>query len=121
MKVTEHQILEMIRKGEGIATEFKTCRNQINRNVFETVCAFLNRHSGAILPGVRDDGSIQGINPDIVAQVCKDFVTTMNNSQKLSPPAYLSIDEVELKKKKLLHIHVPESSQVHRCNGTFFE
>ena len=40
MDVTEHQIIELIRKGEGIDLEFKTCRNQLNRDVYETVCAF---------------------------------------------------------------------------------
>jgi ATP-dependent DNA helicase RecG len=44
MNVNENQILELIRRGEGLDLEFKTCRNQINRDVYETVCAFLNRH-----------------------------------------------------------------------------
>ncbi|MFZ4525759.1 MAG: hypothetical protein ACOYOE_09470 [Chlorobium sp.] len=44
MDVSIIQIHELIRQGEGISTEFKTCRNKINRDVYETVCAFLNRH-----------------------------------------------------------------------------
>ena len=50
------QIHELIRQGEELSTEFKTCRNKINRDVYETVCAFLNRHGGTILLGVLDDG-----------------------------------------------------------------
>jgi len=111
----------MISKGEGIEVEFKTCRNQLNRDVYETVCAFLNRCGGTLLLGVKDDGTIQGIEPQALAQIRKDFVTAINNPQKISPPTYLSIKEEELDQKMLLHIYVPESSQVHRCNGRIYD
>jgi hypothetical protein len=46
-----------------------------------------------------------------MARIKKDFVTAANNPQKLQPPAYLSVDEVVLDGKTLLHIsvasHVP--------------
>jgi len=58
MNANERQLLEMIRKGEGMDLEFKTCRNQLSRDVYETVCAFLNRHGGMILLGVTDSGDI---------------------------------------------------------------
>ena len=121
MNVNEHQILELIRQGEGIATEFKTCRNQLNRDVYKTVCAFLNRHGGTILLGVQDSGEVQGIDPDSVAQVKKDFVTAVNNPQKIHPPAYLSVNVTEMEGKTILRIYVPESSQVHRCNGRIYD
>lgn len=81
----------------------------------------MNRHGGTLLLGVRDDRSIQGIAHDALEQVRKDFVTAINNPQKLTPPTYLSINETELDGKKLLHIYVPESSQVHRCNGRIYD
>ena len=121
MDVSIKQIHELIRQGEGISTEFKTCRNKINRDVYETVCAFLNRHGGTILLGVQDDGTLQGIDPDAVTQFKKDFVTSVNNPLKLTPPTYLSVDVVELDEKSLLRIYVPESSQVHRCNGRIYD
>ena len=46
----------LIKQGEGISVEFKECRRAINRDVYETVCAFLNRHGGTILLGVTDSG-----------------------------------------------------------------
>lgn len=121
MDVTEQQIIEMIRKGEGLDLEFKACRNQIPRDVYETVCAFLNRHGGILLLGVQDNGVVQGIEPDAVAQIRKDFVTAINNPQKISPPTYLAVDEVTVAGKPLLRIYVPESSQVHRCNGRIYD
>ena len=116
-----HRLKKLIAKGEGIDREFKTCRNHLNRDVYETVCAFLNRHGGTLLLGVQDNGTIQGIDPEAIQQVRKDFVTAINNSQKLTPPTYLSIDEVESDGKKVMNIYVPESSQVHRCNGRIYD
>jgi len=116
-----HILFKTIKDGEGISTEFKTCRNQLNRDVYETVCAFLNRHGGTILLGVKNSGEIQGVDADAIVQVKKDFVTAVNNPQKINPPTYLSVDEVEIKGKTLLYIYVPASSQVHRCQGRIFD
>jgi ATP-dependent DNA helicase RecG len=107
MNTSESQILELIRKGEGLDLEFKACRNQLNRDIYETVCAFLNRHGGTLLLGVQDNGVIQGIEPDAAAQIRKDFVTAINNPQKISPPTYLAVDEVSVDGKPLLRIYVP--------------
>jgi ATP-dependent DNA helicase RecG len=121
MNANERQLITMIRKGEGIDLEFKTCRDQLNRDVYETVCAFLNRHGGTILLGVTDSGDIRGIEQDAVSQKKKDFVATINNPQKIHPPAYIAIDEVAVEGRPVLRIYVPESSQVHRCNGRIFD
>ncbi|MDD4220718.1 MAG: ATP-binding protein [Sphaerochaetaceae bacterium] len=121
MNQSEQRILEMIQKGEGIDQEFKECQNQINRDVYETVCAFLNRHGGTIFLGVKDSGEIQGVNPASIEQIRKDFITVVNNSQKISPPTYLSIEEVFVHGVPLLRIYVPESSQVHRCDSRIFD
>ena len=94
----------LIKQGEGISVEFKECRRTINRNVYETVCAFLNRHGGSLLLGVSDSGEVTGVDPDCAGQIKRDFVTAINNAQKLRPPAYLSIDEVEVEGKTTLHL-----------------
>ena len=36
MKINEQKIAGLISQGEGVSLEFKTCRNQINRDVYET-------------------------------------------------------------------------------------
>ena len=121
MKVKEQQLIELIQKGENITTEFKTCQNRLNRDVYKSVCAFLNRHGGVLLLGVDDEKNIIGINPEVSEQIRKDFVTSINNPQKINPPAYLSIEEVLTEEKLLFRIYVPESSQVHRCNGRIYD
>ena len=122
MNAKERKLMKLIRQqGEGISTEFKACQNSLSRDVFETVCAFLNRQGGTILLGISDSGEIQGIEENAVAQIKKDFVNTINNPQKIHPPAYLSVVEEMMKGKPVLHVYVPESSQVHRCNGRIYD
>ncbi len=111
----------LIKQGEGISVEFKECRRTLNRNIYETVCAFLNRHGGNLLLGVSDTGKVTGVDPDCVEQVKKDFVTAINNPQKFYPPTYLTVDESVTEGKIILRIFVPESSQVHRCNGRIYD
>ncbi len=50
--------------GEGLQVEFKTCQTRLSRDVYESVCAFLNRSGGELLLGVRDDGEVVGIDPE---------------------------------------------------------
>ena len=61
MKMDKHRLEQLIAKGEGIDLEFKACGNQLPKSVYETVCAFLNRHEGTLLLGVADDGTVSGI------------------------------------------------------------
>jgi len=121
MPLSEQQVKFLVSQGEGIDLEFKTCTRQLNKDVYETVCAFLNRNGGTLLLGVTDSGQISGIMPDSLEQIRKDFATAVNNPQKLMPPTYLSIETALVEGKPLLVIHVPESSQVHRCNGRIYD
>lgn len=49
------------------------------------------------------------------------MIANTNNPQKLYPPAYLTIDEITIDEKLILNVYVPESSQVHRCNGRIYD
>lgn len=115
------QLLELINLGEGLNIEFKQSRNKLNRDVFESVCAFLNRNGGHLFLGVEDDGEIVGIDPSSVDKIKKDFVTSLNNSNKINPAAYVSIEEVEIDGHRILYSFIPESSQVHRCSGKIYD
>jgi ATP-dependent DNA helicase RecG len=114
-------VRKIIRLGEGISIEFKECWNNLSKDVFESICAFLNRKGGDLLLGVNDRGNITGIDPKAVNQVKTELVTTLNNPQKLNPPCYLVPEEMVLKGKTIIHLFVPESSQVHRCNGKIYD
>ncbi len=123
MNDLEDKTLELIQQGEGLTLEFKECRNTLNRDVYESVCAFLNRHGGTLLLGVKDNGNILGVDLDLdrVDQIKKDFVTAINNPQKINPACYLFVNEVKLQNKTVLSVYIPESSQVHLCNGRIYD
>ena len=121
MSVDQSRIQKLIQSGEGLNLEFKKSRDKLNQDVYQTICAFLNRYGGTLLLGVHDSGRITGIDPRAVGQIKKDFVTTINNPQKIHPPAYLSVEEVQVQDQTILHVYVPESSQVHRCNGRIYD
>ncbi len=111
----------LIQKGENLTTEFKESKSKLNKDIYETVCAFLNRDGGDILLGVSDDGVIIGIDEDKIEALRQDFLTAINNPQKLNPPCYLSADIVKIDDKKILHIFIPPSSSVHSLNGKIFD
>ncbi|MBD3316259.1 MAG: AAA family ATPase, partial [Chitinivibrionales bacterium] len=115
------RILGLLTMGECRTVEFKAARRALNRDLYETVCAFLNRDGGDILLGVDDDGTIRGVQRSAVVQMKQDFANMVNNSQVLNPPSYLSIEDVEHAGATLLHIAVPPSSQVHRCKGRIYD
>ena len=112
---------ELIAQGEGISIEFKECKDALPKNVFETLCAFLNRFGGDIFLGLKDDGTIIGVDKDKSKKIRADFVSAMNNPQKIFPTVYLPVDEFELDGKTILHVYVPESSQVHNTNRRIFD
>ncbi|HEX2957854.1 MAG TPA: RNA-binding domain-containing protein, partial [Chitinispirillaceae bacterium] len=115
------KIRSIIEAGEGLRVEFKTCKNAVPANLYDTVCAFLNRHGGEILLGVNNKGEITGIDGKAVDKIQTDFVTTINNPAKISPSVYLSIEKVKIDGKLVLYVYIPESSQVHKCNGRIFD
>ena len=54
----------LIEQGENVRVAFKTCRDRLTRDIYETICSFLNRCGGYILLGVADRGEIVGLEPD---------------------------------------------------------
>lgn len=51
----------------------------------------------------------------------KDFVTAINNANKMYPPLFLTPVEYELQGRKVLHIYVPIGTQVSRCSGRIYD
>ena len=119
--MNKHQLHEIIKGGEGLTVEFKECRERISRNVYESICAFLNRQGGHLVLGVKDSGTIAGISPSVFSNIKKDLVTTLNNPPQINPPLYVLPDTFTIKGKTVLYLAVPESSRVHRCNERIFD
>jgi ATP-dependent DNA helicase RecG len=90
------KIKELIKRGEGTEIEFKTSSNKLNKDAFESICAFLNRRGGHLLLGVSNSGEIEGVLEDSIQSVIDEVVTQVNNPQKLNPPFYLSPEIVQI-------------------------
>ena len=119
--MTDSELLTLIHNGENIRVEFKKSTNDITKDVYDTICSFSNRDGGTILLGVKDNGTIIGVAPDAVDRMKKDFVTTINNGQKISPPLYLQPEAHVIDGKIVLVIQVPVSIQVCRHHGRIFD
>jgi ATP-dependent DNA helicase RecG len=115
------KIEQLIRDGEGLTVEFKRCDNGLVNNVYETVAAFSNRYGGHIILGVDDDGGVCGVNPAIVADIKKNFVSTLNNMQRFAPTLFLALDEAEIGGKTVLWCFVPPSSQIVMFGGRIYD
>ncbi len=85
------------------------------------MCSFSNKEGGHIFLGVRDNGEIIGIQKDRVAQMKKNFVTAINNRNKINPPLYILPLEYEYDGKTIIYIHIPFSQSVYRCGGKIFD
>ena len=88
------KLMSLIRQGEGLTVEFKKSTTDITKDVYDTVCSFSNRDGGHIFFGVKDNGTILGVDTDCIEQMKKNFVTTINNESKMYPPLYLTPEEL---------------------------
>ena len=119
--MTTEQLESLLAQGEGISIEFKQARHALPKDVFESVCAFLNRQGGHLILGMGNDGTPLGVDEAAADQLQRDFVTLSNNPTKLQPPFLLELAPVRVGPALLLHVYVPQSSQVHRTGGVVFD
>ena len=115
------ELHKLISGGESLTVEFKRSQTDITKDVYETVCAFSNREGGHIFLGVKDNGVILGVDPDRVDKIKKEFVTSINNENKMYPPLYLSPVDYTEDGKTIIYIRVLVSSDVCRCNGKIYD
>ena len=119
--MTYDEAKNLISKGEGIDIEFKKSTVDITKDVYETVCAFSNRFGGHIFLGVKDDGTVIGVDKNCIEKIKKNFVTSINNPTKFYPLLYLQIEDIIFQDKYLIHNYVPENPQVCRCGGKIYD
>ena len=119
--MTSEELNELIENHEKITVEYKEAKNAIPETAYETVSSFSNRYGGYIIFGVDDKGNVQGINPNSIVQMKKNFTNQLNNPNKMSPTLYLSLEEHEINGSKVLVCFVPSSSAVVKCSGRIYD
>ena len=116
-----NNLLKIIENGEGTTIEFKKAKKKLPDNLFESICAMLNRNGGHIFLGLEDNGDIVGVYKDYIKDMKKDFVSQCNNPEKLFPTAHLDIKEYVAEEKHILYIYVYESSDVHKTANKIYD
>lgn len=120
--MTVEEIKKLIATGEKIDVEFKKAENDLNKDVYESVCSFNNRDGGHLILGVEDKTkSIIGVNPERVDKMLKDFTTSINNANKINPPMYLTPEVYEIDDKQIIYVRIPEGAQLRRLNGRIWD
>lgn len=119
--MNSQQLQHIIQQGESITVEFKTSKEKLNKDAFDSICAFLNRRGGYLILGVNDKKEVTGVDADAVQGILDTLAVNANNPQKLNPPYYLSPEVIEIEGKKVIVVYVPESSQVHSTAGKIFD
>jgi ATP-dependent DNA helicase RecG len=119
--MTIERIKNILVQGEGIRTEFKKAQSMMPANLFETICAMLNHTGGDILLGADDKGNVTGILPEKVDEMITNITNLSNNPQKLNPPFILFPKIHIIDGLQMIHLQVPESSQVHQTAGKIYD
>lgn len=126
--MTQEKLKELLDSGEGFTIEYKECVNGLNDSVFETVCSFSNRYGGHILLGVTEEehdgrktGRVIGVNPNSVQNIKKNFITVLNNPNKINPSLYLNLEEIQYEGMIVLWVYIPASSQVEFCGKEIYD
>ena len=118
--MTSGRISELLRNGEGLTIEFKLCSGKIEHDVFESICAFLNRFGGDVLLGVKNDGTVVGVKGDAVA-LRNNIMNVANDERAFDPVAYISPEIIEYDGKTLIGIRVPASGEIHSYKGVVYD
>jgi len=88
-------IEEIIKTGESEIVEFKTT---FNKGVIESMVAFANTNGGALYVGVKDNGSIVGV--DITKESIQNWINEIKN--KTSPTVVPSVNTEEIQNKVIV-------------------
>jgi ATP-dependent DNA helicase RecG len=119
--MTRDQIQHLLQQGEGFEIEFKTAYFELNKDTFDSICAFLNRKGGHLLLGVTNNGQVEGVLESAVPTMINNLINCANNPTKLDPPFSLDPQVIDYDGKKIIYVFVPEGKLAHRHNGRIFD
>lgn len=119
--MTEQELAEIIAGGESDRVEFKeSLSGSAKERIRETICAFANDlprsgKPGVVLVGVRDDGSLAGLE---VTDRMSIQLTDMKTDGNILPPPSLTVRKQELTGGEVAVVRVyPSDSPPVRCRG----
>ena len=96
---------------EGVHLEFKKSQSKLSEDLWETYSAFANTEGGIIILGVKDNGTILGV--ENVPQQKTNLTTSLNDPRKVSynvSAAPGMIQSMELEGKQIIVFRVPKAA-----------
>ncbi len=113
-----HNILSIC---ETVSVEFKRDGNGAEANTFETICAFLNRFGGDVFLGVLDNGAVVGLPPAAAPQIANHIVNIAGDPGVFQPAVYLAPEIIQWEGRTIVHVHVPNSGEVHSYKRVVYD
>ena len=107
--------------GETSSIEFKRCGKEVEHDVFESICAFLNRFGGDVYLGVLNDGTVVGVTAQSAAALMKNIVNVVGNPNVFKPSPYIEVESFVWDGKTVIRVHVPVSGDVHSYHGDIYD
>ncbi|SKB72946.1 AlbA family DNA-binding domain-containing protein [Dyadobacter psychrophilus] len=101
----DKSIIQIIKEGEGLTTEFKRTIDSAFK-IAKTIVSFANTSGGSLLIGISDSGAILGVTSELVELKKLETAT----SQLIEPKLTVRIKSALLDGRKVLHIDIDESS-----------
>ena len=119
--MTTDKFIALTREGEHAQLEYKTCTEDVSESLYESVCSFLNHSGGHILIGVRDDGTIVGVNPDRAETLKANIINSIKNQELFLPCPYFTPQILEAEGKTVLMLDIPCGQYVYRYKGRYWD
>lgn len=119
--MTPEVVLQKIKQGESNQQKFKRCGGNIEKDILETVCSFLNRFGGDIMLGVLDNGSICGVPEKSAENLMRNLTNLCNDPKLFDPVCVVTCEAVVIEGKTIIVVNVPPSSTVHSFKGKVYD
>ncbi|MHA4741120.1 AlbA family DNA-binding domain-containing protein [Dyadobacter sp. MSC1_007] len=97
-------IIQLIKEGEGLATEFKRTVDSAFK-IAKTIVSFANTSGGTLLVGVADNGTVMGVHSELKELEKLEKATT----QLIEPKVVVQVKTIKLDGKLVLSVGVEES------------
>ena len=97
-------IIQLIKEGEGLATEFKRTVDSAFK-IAKTIVSFANTSGGTLLVGVADNGTVIGVHSELKELEKLEKATT----QLIEPKVVVQVKTIKLDGKLVLSVGVDES------------
>ncbi|MEH2956216.1 ATP-binding protein [Candidatus Merdisoma sp. JLR.KK006] len=92
------------------------------KEVYESVCSFLNRFGWDIFMGVLDDGTVLGVQENVAPDMIRNFISVISNPAIFSPTICLSPEIIKDEEgNSIIHVHVPPSAEVHSYKKIIYD